>query len=146
MDIISPQNNYFKVQTFLNLVFMNNSQKSLEFHCLSETKNIFSQAFHTFSSTEKELKKAVFQLTWSLPPHLPLPEFFRGLTPRIRHARRRLCVRFTWILLTVSAMDFQPQTRKTARFILSAAPMQFKDHSVSVFGTIKRSAPGTASI
>ena len=33
------------------------------------------------------IKKA--QLTWSLPPHSPLPGFSRGLTSRIRHARRR---------------------------------------------------------
>ena len=157
MDIISPYFNYFKVQTFLNLVFMNRISKNVGTALFFRDKKYLFSCPVPFrkscSGVFESNKKAVFRLTWSLPPHLPLPEFFRGLTSRIRHARRRLCVRFTWILSTVSAMDFQPQTRKTAFSILSAARRQFKNDSsdhfssaAAVSGTINRIPPGTASI
>ena len=33
---------------------------------------------------------APIRLTWSLPPHLPLPEFLRGLTSKLRRAHNTL--------------------------------------------------------
>ena len=50
-------------------------------------------------------------LTWSLTPHSPLPGFSRGLTPKLCHARRRVCARFTWVPLPIAGLDFQPQTQ-----------------------------------
>lgn len=49
------------------------------------------------------------QLTWSLPPHLPLPDFVRGLTSKLRHDHCRLADQLTWDLLPVASMAFQPQ-------------------------------------
>ena len=57
---------------------------------------------------------AVVWLTWSLPPHLPLPGFSRGLTSKLRHDHCRLADQLTWIPLPVTGLDFQPQTQTTA--------------------------------
>ena len=50
------------------------------------------------------------QLTWSLPPHLPLPEFSGGLTSKLRHDHCRLADQLTWDPLPVAGLAFQPQT------------------------------------
>ena len=56
----------------------------------------------------------VVWLTWSLTPHSPLPEFFRGLTSKLRHDHCRLADQLTWIPLPVTGLDLQPQTQTTA--------------------------------
>jgi len=56
-------------------------------------------------------KTAPVCLTWSLPPHLPWPEFLRGLTSKLCHDRRELFSRFTWILSPIAGMDLPPQTQ-----------------------------------
>ena len=51
------------------------------------------------------------RLTWSLPPHSPLPGFSGGLTSKIRHDHCRLADQLTWSPSPVAGMAFQSQTR-----------------------------------
>ncbi|MDR0596122.1 MAG: hypothetical protein LBG50_01100, partial [Clostridiales Family XIII bacterium] len=48
-------------------------------------------------------------LTWSLTPHLPGP--CQDLLLNYAMLADSYAYRFTWILLPVAGMDFQPQTR-----------------------------------
>ena len=57
---------------------------------------------------------ARIRLTWSLPPHSPLPGFSGGLTSKIRHDHCRLADQLTWSPLPVSGMALQPQTQAAA--------------------------------
>ena len=94
----------------------------LEFQCSCRTLQnrkcpfLFFLLFLTFThqihiNTEST---AAARLTWSLPPHSPLPGFSGGLTSKIRHDHCRLADQLTWSPLPVSGMALQPQTQAAA--------------------------------